>query len=324
MGMVFVIGYGGYLAAMGRIPVEDIVAFVMYLGIFYQPITLLARVAEDIQNAIAGAERVFEVLDTESDVKEIDNPIELKNVSGNVSFKNVSFNYIESIDVLQNIDLEIKSGQVVALVGPTGVGKTTFISLLNRFYDPVAGAVYIDGVDIKQTSLSSLRDNISNVLQDTFLFNGSVYENISYGKPGATREQVEDAAKVARAHEFICGFEEGYDTIIGERGVRLSGGQKQRLSIARAILRDKPILILDEATASVDVETEKLIHDAMDSVMQNRTTIIIAHRLSTVKKADVIVVLDEGKIAEKGTHQELIAAGGLYSRLTNIQNQNGV
>jgi ATP-binding cassette subfamily B protein len=181
----------------------------------------------------------------------------------------------------------------------------------------------VDGIDIKDVSLRSLRDNISNVLQDVFLFNGSVFDNIAYGLNGATRAQVEEAAKVARAHDFICSFEHGYDTIIGERGVRLSGGQKQRISIARAVLRDKPVLILDEATASVDVETEKLIHEAMDSVMQNRTTIIIAHRLSTVKKADIIVVLDEGRITEMGTHQELLASGGLYSRLTDIQNQNG-
>ncbi len=319
MGTVFVIAYGGYLASIGKVPIEDIVAFIMYLGIFYQPITLLARVNEDIQTSLAGADRIFKVLDAESDIKEAENATALGAVSGNITFDNVSFNYIQNIDVLKNINIDIKSGEIVALVGPTGVGKTTFISLISRFYDPVEGNIYFDGVNIKDVTLNSLRDNISIVLQDVFLFNGTVADNIAYGFKSATREQVIAAAKVAKAHDFICKFENGYDTVVGERGVILSGGQKQRISIARAVLRDKPILILDEATASVDVETEKLIHEAMDEVMENRTTIIIAHRLSTVKKADKIVVLNEGVIEDIGTHAELLERDGLYAYLSNIQ-----
>jgi ATP-binding cassette subfamily B protein len=319
MGTVLVIAYGGYLASVGQIPIEDIVAFVLYLSIFYQPITTLARVSEDIQTAIAGSERIFEVLDEEPDVKEAANAIDMGRARGEVVFRDVSFRYNQSIPVLEHIDLHIQPGEIVALVGPTGVGKTTMISLLNRFYDPVEGQVLIDGRDIREVTLRSLRDNTSIVLQDVFLFNGTVAENIAYGFKDATMEQIIDAAKTARAHEFIESFENGYDTMIGERGVRLSGGQKQRLSIARAVLRNRPILILDEATASVDVETEKLIHDAMDQVMENRTTILIAHRLSTVKKADKIVVINEGKIEEMGTHDQLMATGGLYSRLAAIQ-----
>ena len=317
-GMVVVIAYGGFLVSLGVIPVADIVAFLMYLALFFPPVTALARVNEDMQTAIAGAERVFEILDADIDVKERKDPKKLENVKGHICFKDVSFEYIDGLEILHNINLDIKPGEIVALVGPTGVGKTTFISLINRFYDPIAGTVFLDGHDIKDLSLSDLRDSMSNVIQDVFLFNDTVFENIAYGCPGATNEQVIAAAKVARAHSFIEEFEHGYSTIIGERGVRLSGGQKQRLSIARAVLRNKPILILDEATASVDVETEKLIQEAMDEVMENRTTIIIAHRLSTIKKADKIIVLNGGAVEDIGTHEELVSRGGLYAQLSEI------
>ena len=318
IGVVVVIAYGGFLASLGTIPVADIVAFLMYLALFFPPVTALARVNEDMQTAIAGAERVFDILDADVDVKEIENPVVLEGVEGHIRFDNVAFRYIEGIDVLKDISIEIKPGEIVALVGPTGVGKTTFISLLNRFYDPVVGSIYLDGCNIKDLSLKNLRDSMSNVIQDVFLFNDTVFANIAYGYPGASREEVIQAAKVARANSFIEDFEHGYDTIIGERGVRLSGGQKQRLSIARAVLRNKPILILDEATASVDVETEKLIQEAMDEVMEDRTTIIIAHRLSTIKKADKIVVLNDGGVEDVGTHDELVARGGLYAHLSEI------
>jgi len=313
MGTVFVIGYGGYLAASGQISISVIVAFLLYIGLFYQPVSVLARANEDIQNALAGADRIFEMLDTEPSVKEAPNALALTHPRGDLAFEDVSFQYIENTEVLKNISFSAKQGQIIALVGQTGVGKTTIVSLLGRFYDPIEGRITLDGHDLRDITLDSLHDSMSIVLQDVFLFNGTVKDNICYGQPDASDERVERAARLAHAHEFIEGLENGYDTMIGERGIKLSGGQKQRLSIARAILRDRPILILDEATSSVDVETEQLIQAAMDKVMENRTTIIIAHRLSTVKKADNIIVLENGAIAESGTHGELMALGGIYA-----------
>ena len=318
IGTVIVIAYGGYMALHGNAYVGDIVAFIMYLAIFYQPITALARINEDLQTAIAGGERVFQILNAEIDVKEKENPHELTDVQGHIKYENVSFHYIEGTEVLKNISLEIKPGERVALVGPTGVGKTTFINLLNRFYDPVEGQITVDGYDLKDVSLGSIRNSMSNVIQEVFLFNDTLAENIGYGAPGSTLDEITQASKVARANDFIEELPEGYETKVGERGLRLSGGQKQRVSIARAVLRNKPILILDEATAAVDVETERQIRDAMDDVMRNRTTVIIAHRLSTIKKADKIVVLKDGTIEDMGTHDELMERGGLYAHLTEI------
>lgn len=291
----------------------------MYLNLFYQPIATLARVTEDLQLAVAGADRVFEVLDTEPDIKDSPNAVEIDCSKGEIVFNDVSFHYNESNPVLQCISFVAKPGKMLALVGPTGVGKTTIISLIARFYDPITGSVKLDGRDLRNITLSSLRNQISIVLQDIFLFNGTIAENISYGCKSASIDDIIGAAKIAGAHEFISELPEGYDTITGERGVKLSGGQKQRLSIARAVLRNTPILILDEATASVDVETEAKIQQAIQELAGSRTIIIIAHRLSTVKRADNILVIHEGRIAESGKHEELLEMDGLYKQLCDIQ-----
>ena len=242
-------------------------------------------------------------------------------VNGRISLENVSFSYTEGISVLENISLEIPSQHVIALVGPTGVGKSTLVSLIPRFYDVSEGTILLDGQDVRQVNLESLRKQVSIVLQDVFLFHGTVRENILFGRPEATEAEVIEAAKIANAHNFIMALSEGYDTLIGERGIKLSGGQKQRLSIARAVLKDAPILILDEATSSVDTETELLIQQALERLMVGRTTLIIAHRLSTVRNANLIVVLEGKQIAEMGTHAELLENKGLYYRLYNVQKQ---
>ncbi len=318
-GTVIVVVAGGILAVKNIVVAADIVAFILYLSKLYQPVRNMGRLNEDLQNSLAAAERIFELLDTQSEINDSPDAYDIKDVKGNISFNNVSFEYGNGIDILKDVTLDIKQGETVALVGPTGVGKTTFISLVTRFYDPVSGSITIDGHDLKEITQKSLRDNLSVVLQDVFLFNGTVAENIAYGVENATKEDIINAAKIANAHEFIDNFEDGYNTVIGERGVRLSGGQKQRLSIARAVLRNSPVLILDEATASVDTATEKLIQNAIDRVIKNRTTIIIAHRLSTVKNADKIVVLSDGGIAEIGKHDQLMAQDGLYATLAKIQ-----
>ncbi len=319
LGTVVVIIYGGWLVAAGEVAIADIVGFVMYLGMFYTPVKTFSRLVEMAGEASSGCRRVFEVLDEISDVTEKKGAVSLSRIRGEIEFCNLSFAYNEENQILKNINLRIRPGQTVALVGTTGVGKTTFASLLNRFYDPQEGAVLLDGTDIREVTLASLRNNISMVLQDTFLFNGTVYDNLVYGWEGADRADVIAAAKAAKAHEFIVKLEEGYDTVIGERGVRLSGGQKQRISIARAILRDSPILILDEATSALDTRTEKDIQAALDEISRERTTLVIAHRLSTIQSADLIVVLDGSVIAEMGTHEELIRLGRVYTRLHGAQ-----
>ncbi len=322
LGTVIVVGFGGWLAINHHLSVADMVGFLLYLSLFYQPIATLARVSEDLQQATAGAERVFEVLDTEPDIQDSKHAIDIEDVKGEITFSNVDFHYIPSTKVLNHVSFTAKPGQMIALVGPTGVGKTTIISLISRFYDPTAGQILLDGHNLKDITLTSLRNQISIVLQDIFLFNGTVADNIAYGCKGSTLEEVIASAKIARAHSFISELPEGYDTVIGERGVKLSGGQKQRLSIARAILRNTPILIFDEATASVDVETEAQIQQAIQELSGTRTIVIIAHRLSTVKRADNILVLETGSVVEAGTHEALLKNNGLYAKLCNVQFQS--
>lgn len=324
LGTVIVIFFGGLLAIQGTMRGSDIVGFMLYLNLFYRPITMLARLMEDVQQAYAGGERVFKVLDTSPDIADAPGAVDIAHSSGHIAFENVSFGYNDGQTVLENINFEAKPGQMIALVGPTGVGKTSIISLIARFYDPREGRITLDGRDLRDITLHSLREQISVVLQDVFLFNGTIAENIAYGNDNATREEIIAAAKIARAHDFIMETEQGYDTPIGERGVRLSGGQKQRLAIARAVLRNAPILILDEATSAVDVETEAEIQAAIDALAGTRTIIVIAHRLSTVKRADTILVLDEGRIVERGNHEELLAQGGMYSRLCQVQTEASI
>lgn len=319
IGTVIVIFFGGRLALANQLPIEDLVAFLLYLGSFYQPITALGRVNEGLQQALASAERVMDILNEESEIQDAPDAIDVENVKGQITFNHVSFRYVDDIPVLKDVSFHVDPGETLALVGPTGVGKTTMANLIPRFYDPQDGDILIDGLNIKRITQSSLRKQISIVSQDVFLFNGTVKENILYGNSDATDKDVIEAARMANAHDFIMELSDGYETQVGERGVRLSGGQKQRISIARAILKNAPILILDEATSSVDTHTELLIQEALNKLKKDRTTIVIAHRLSTIKEADQIVVMQDGVIIEKGRHNELLAADGLYSKLCRSQ-----
>lgn len=320
IGQLIVIFFGGRMALQGVLSVADLVAFFLYLEMFYQPIRALGMSWENIQESMAGFDRVEELLSEEPDVTNPQNPAPLpENLQGHLVLENVSFSYNEGEKVLENINLDIPASKVVALVGPTGVGKSTLVSLIPRFYDVVTGSIKLDGIDIRELNVDDLRRNISIVLQDVFLFHGSVKDNILFGNPQATEDEIIEAAIIANAHEFIASLPEGYNTIIGERGVKLSGGQRQRISIARAVLKNTPILILDEATSSVDTETELLIQQALDRLMEGRTTIIIAHRLSTIRNADKIVVLKGKEIVEQGRHLELLANDGLYKRLYTVQ-----
>jgi ABC-type multidrug transport system fused ATPase/permease subunit len=321
LGTIIVLVAGPILAVNIGLNISDVVAFLLYLNLFYAPIAGLARVVEGVQQGLAGTERVFEVLDTEPDIKDSPNAIKVGRLSGQIKFNDVTFAYPDQDDitVLEKISFEAKAGQMIALVGPTGVGKSTISGLIARFYDPTSGSITMDGIDIRNITLETLRNQLSLVLQDVFLFNGTIEENIAYGSEGATHEQVKEAAETACISKFIETLPDGYATMIGERGFRLSGGQKQRLSIARSVLRDSPILILDEATSAVDTETEREIQNAINKLIGKKTLIVIAHRLSTIKKADLIIAMQDGKIAECGTHDELIAQNGIYTALCENQ-----
>ena len=322
IGTVLVVAFGGYLAYHDGLQVEDIVAFLLYLSLFYQPVTGLANLVENMQQSLAGAERVIAILDAPNEIEDKPDAKPLENVKGEITFENVSFSYVEGIPVLTNVSFTCKPGEMLALVGATGVGKTTITELLSRFYEPQEGRILIDGVDIQDVTIESLRQNISTVLQDTFLFNGTIAENISYARPDASFEEIREAAKAANIDAEILAMPDGYDTETGERGVKLSGGQKQRIAIARAILRRSPIIVLDEATAAVDVETEQQIREAISTLSGNRTIIAIAHRLSTIRSAEQILVLEDGAIKERGTHAELLKEKGLYYRMNEIQKKN--
>lgn len=319
LGSILIIWYGGGKVMRGTLTVGTLVAFMNYLWRFYMPITELSRITDRIQRGLAAGQRICEFLDLEPEIKDTPGAGDLPAVKGEIEFDDVYFNYNSDGNVLCGVSLKIYPGEIVALVGPSGVGKTTLASLVQRFYDPTSGKVKLDGHDLRALKLAFLRSNIGLVNQDTFLFNGTIRENISYGKLTASDDEIIEAAESAKIWDFIKSLPNCLETEIGERGVKLSGGQKQRVSIARALLKDPPILILDEATSSVDTETELAIQESLGQLVQGRTTLIIAHRLATVKFADRIVVLDGGEIVESGSHYDLIQKGGLYSRLYEAQ-----
>lgn len=319
IGITMIIWYGGREVINSHLTAGSLIAFLIYAVNLSNPIKRLSRVYGNIQKALSAAERVFEVLDTQSEIKDMPGAKDLAVINGYVALNNVTFEYKKGEAALEKVTLEVNPGQVVAIVGPSGAGKTTIANMLPRFYDPAEGNITVDGIDIKTITLKSLREQIGIVPQETILFNGSVSDNILYGRLDASKEEVVNAAKAANAHNFIMDMPGGYETQIGERGSKLSGGQRQRISIARAILKNPRILILDEATSALDTESEKLVQEAVDKLMMGRTSFVIAHRLSTVQRADMIVVMERGRIVERGTHAELLALGGLYSKLYQVQ-----
>lgn len=310
---------GGIFISLGQAKVSDLVIYILYINIFLNPIDKLVNFTEQFQRGITGFERFLEVINTQADIQDSPNAVELKNTKGEIEFNNVSFSYDDKNTVLSNVNIKIRSGKNVALVGPSGSGKTTFCSLIPRFYEIDKGSIKIDGIDIRDLKLKALRDSIGVVQQDVYMFSGTIKDNIAYGKIGASDKEIIEAAKRANAHEFIMNLENGYDTFVGERGVKLSGGQKQRISIARVFLKNPPILILDEATSALDNESEKYIQKSLEELAKNRTTVVIAHRLSTIKNADEILVLTEDGIKEAGTHEQLIHRQGIYASLYNLQ-----
>lgn len=316
---VVVIVSGGIYIAQGSLKPTDLAVYILYINIFVNPIDVLINFTEQFQKGYAGFKRFVEVLDTQPDIEDHEGAEPLKQVAGEIEYKNVSFRYNDDSQVLDRISLKIEAGKNIALVGPSGGGKTTLCSLLPRFYEVTQGVITIDGKDIRKVTLESLRKAIGVVQQEVYLFDGTIKENIAYGRAGATEEEIREAAQKANIHDYIQSLEEGYDTYVGERGVRLSGGQKQRLSIARVFLKNPPILILDEATSALDNESEKYIQKSLEELSQNRTTIVIAHRLSTIKHADEIIVITDEGIQERGTHRELLKENGIYAHYYSLQ-----
>ena len=320
-GMMYLVTlvYGGYLIAQGEMQTGDLAMYALYIGIFISPIQILVELVEMMQKGLSGFRRFLDVMETESEIKDADDAVELKDVKGHVRYDHVSFHYSDDeTPVLSDISIDIPAGRSIALVGPSGSGKTTICSLLPRFYDVTGGSITVDGKDIRGLTLKSLRSQIGMVQQDVYLFDGTIKDNIAYGKPGASDEEIIKAAKCASIHDFIMELPDKYDTYVGERGTRLSGGQKQRISIARVFLKNPPILILDEATSALDNESERWIQKSLEELSKNRTTITIAHRLSTIRDADEIIVITEEGIAERGTHAELLEKNGLYAAYYNM------
>ena len=319
IGVTAIIWYGGHGVINGDLTAGSLVAFLVYAVNISNPVKRLTRVVGSIQKALAAAQRVFDVLDMKEEIAEIPGAKALPQIEGSVEFKDVSFAYDKGEPVLKDVSFKAEPGEVIAIVGPSGAGKSTIANLLPRFYDTTSGSISIDGNNIAEVKVASLREQVGIVPQETVLFNGSLYDNILYGRLEATREEVEAAAKAANAHNFIMEFPNGYETMLGDRGLNLSGGQRQRIAIARAILKNPRVLVLDEATSALDTESERIVQEALDRLMVGRTSFVIAHRLSTIKNADKILVLQRGRIVETGTHDELMANNKLYSHLYNIQ-----